>query len=176
MRTFIRRALGSALADAGTYEEIREDRDSFSQAIAILVALSLLAAVSAYLDEENSLSAAVAEFLASWLGWAMQYALLYIFGSKMRREVEQPPTIAQLVSTVTFSYFAVLFLLLALVPVVGTLLGAVAALWYFIAYVVSVRAAFVFSTLWDAIVLAVVCGMVQVLPQILVLTFFNPFR
>lgn len=176
MRTLIRRTVGSALADIGTYEGIREDRNSFSQAITILVALSLLAAASAYLDEENRLSAAVGEFLALWLGWAMQFALLYIFGTKMRREVAEPPTIGQLVSTVTFSYFAGLFLLLALVPVVGTLLGTAAAFWYFIAYVVSVRAAFVFSTLWDAIVLAVVCGIVQVLPQILVLTFFNPFR
>jgi hypothetical protein len=141
--TFLRRLVGAAMLDAGTYEEVEADRAATPQALAVVVLSSLAAGLG---TRSSDSGAATVAFFAStsiiavlaWAGWAL---LTFEIGSRLLPTPDTRVDPGELLRTLGFAATP------GLVQVFGVLPGArvpvvtLAVVWALAASVVAVRQA-----------------------------------
>ena len=171
------RALGAAVLDRGTYEDVEHDPSATWQAAVVVMASSLSAGIGATgMTDGNAprlgaLLAVSGLALVTWLAWAM--LILQIGG----RDLPEPQTrvdFGQLLRTVGFAASPGLFQVFGLVPAVTVPVFLASWLWMLGAMTVAVRQALDYNGLGRALAVCAVAFLLVLGLAVILALLFGP--
>lgn len=150
--TFGQRVIGAIRLDPRTYEDVEADKNATSQALLIVIASSLSAALGTpgvwRAGPMGFVGAAVLELVA-WVAWAF---LIYYLGTHVFPGRQTRATPGELLRTLGFASAPGLARVLHAVPVTRTIVFTLITAWMIAAMVVAVRQALDYETTTRAVV------------------------
>ena len=156
MSTFAQRVFGAAALDRRIYEEVEADVRSNGQAVAVVVLASVSGGIGVLglgAQTPQSLALGIVGSLIGWLAWA---ALTYLIGTHLLPEPQTRADVGELLRTIAFASAPGVLRVLAVIPVVGLTLYAIASIWMLLAMIVAVRQALDYRSTGRAVVVCVV--------------------
>lgn len=168
--TFVERMVGAAKLDPRAYEEIEADRSATPQALAVVV----LAAVAGGIGIGEGVRGLVLGTVAGLVGWAIWAWLIYFIGTRWLPEPDTRADMGELLRTIGFATSPGILRVAGLVPLIGPIVFAVAAVWTLVAVVVAVRQALDYRSTGRAIGVCLVGWLVQLVILVLVGVFARP--
>jgi len=156
MITFARRVFGAAMLDRGIYEDVEADVRSTGQAVAVVVLASVAGGIGLLGlggQTPQSLATGIVGSLVGWLAWA---ALTYLLGTHLLPEPQTRADVGELLRTIAFASAPGLLRVLAVIPVLGLAIYAIASAWMLLAMIVAVRQALDYRSTARAVVVCVV--------------------
>lgn len=174
--TFLRRMIGAAMLDPGTYEEVERDPSATPQALAIVVFSALAAGIGAKGAQDGSTvlaffaQASVIALLA-WAGWAL---LTYEVGSHLLPAPDTHGDAGELLRTLGFAATPGLLQVFAILPRMRGFVFAVAILWTLAGSVVAVRQALDYRTTTRALAVCVIAALMALSGVIIIGVLFGP--
>jgi hypothetical protein len=133
--SFVERVIGALRLDAATYEEVEHDESSLGQAAGVVVLAALAAAVGA---ATRGGGGAVGAIFGSLAGWLVSTAFIWVVGVRWMNHTSD---YRELLRTLGFASAPQLLFVGSGIPLLGTLIAAVAWGWGLAAFVVAVRQA-----------------------------------
>ncbi|MGH9862264.1 MAG: hypothetical protein ACRD35_02455, partial [Candidatus Acidiferrales bacterium] len=148
---------GACKLEPAAYEEIKVNPEVTKQAIVLNAVISVEVGLYALFTESELtlLTALAAGFASYWLSLAMQLALLYMIA----RRIPHPPpspTIIQFFRTMSFANAPLVFLPMALVPVVATVYGLALVGWLLGTFLTGIRITFGWTRLREPLVVTAI--------------------
>lgn len=168
--TFVERMVGAAKLDPRAYEEIEADRSATPQALAVVV----LAAVAGGIGVGEGVRGLVLGTVAGLVGWAIWAWLIYFIGTRWLPGPDTRADMGELLRTIGFATSPGILRVAGLVPLIGPIVFAVAAVWTLVAVVVAVRQALDYRSTGRAIGVCLVGWLVQLVILVLVGVFARP--
>lgn len=166
--TFVRRLIGAAMLDAGTYEEVEADRTATPQALTVVVLSSLAAGIGA--RGMNGGAAALAFFasasviaLLAWATWAL---VMFEIGSRILPTSDTRVDPGELLRTLGFAATPGLIQVLGVFPGARVPVFVLAIVWALAASVVAVRQALEYTSTARAVA---VCSLGWILSLVVAL-------
>ena len=156
--TFVERMVGAAKLDVRVYEEIEADRSATPQAMGVVV----LSAVAGGIGVGAGIRGLVVGTIAGLLGWAVWAGLTYFIGTRWLPEPDTKADIGELLRTLGFATSPGILRVAGIVPVVGSIVIVVSAVWTLVAVVVAVRHALDYRSTGRAIGVCVIGWVVQI--------------
>ena len=156
MSTFAQRVFGAAALDRRIYEEVEADVRSNGQAVAVVVLASVSGGIGVLglgAQTPQSLALGIVGSLIGWLAWA---ALTYLIGTHLLPEPQTRADVGELLRTIAFASAPGLLRVLAVIPVLGLTIYAIASVWMLLAMIVAVRQALDYRSTNRAVVVCVV--------------------
>ena len=156
MSTFARRVFGAAMLDRRIYEEVEADVRSNGQAVAVVVLASVSGGIGVLglgAQTPQSLALGIVASLIGWLAWA---ALTYLIGTHLLPEPQTRADVGELLRTIAFASAPGFLRVLAVIPVLGLTIYAIASVWMLLAMIVAVRQALDYRSTGRAVVVCVV--------------------
>lgn len=150
MTTLVYRALGAAVLDPSTYEDVEGDRAATWQALVVVILSSVAAGVGAAGHDGPDpivILAFSALALVTWLAWA---AIIQQIGGRLFPEQQTRVDFGELVRTIGFAAAPGGLQVMGLLTSARTYVFAVAWIWMLAAMVVAVRQALDYRSLWHA--------------------------
>jgi hypothetical protein len=153
--TFFYRLMGAAMLDAGTYEQLENDRHATWQAMLVVVLASAAAAAGIRLD----IGGGPADFLRiasialiTWVAWAI---LTLQVGSRVLPEQQTRSDTGEMMRTIGFAAAPGILQVFAAIPGVAVPVFVITTAWMFAAMVVAIRHALDYRSIGRALA---VCG------------------
>lgn len=156
--TFVERMVGAAKLDVRVYEEIEADRSATPQAMGVVV----LSAVAGGIGVGAGIRGLVVGTIAGLLGWAVWAGLTYFIGTRWLPEPDTKADIGELLRTLGFATSPGILRVAGIVPVVGSIVIVVSAVWTLVAVVVAMRQALDYRSTGRAIGVCVIGWVVQI--------------
>jgi hypothetical protein len=156
--TFVERMVGAAKLDVRVYEEIEADRSATPQAMGVVV----LSAVAGGIGVGAGIRGLVVGTIAGLLGWAVWAGLTYFIGTRWLPEPDTKADIRELLRTLGFATSPGILRVAGIVPIVGSIVIVVSAVWTLVAVVVAVRQALDYRSTGRAIGVCVIGWVVQI--------------
>ena len=156
--TFVERMVGAAKLDVRVYEEIEADRSATPQAMGVVV----LAAVAGGIGVGAGIRGLVVGTIAGLLGWAVWAGLTYFIGTRWLPEPDTKADVGELLRTIGFATSPGILRVAGIVPVLGSIVIVVSAVWTLVAVVVAVRQALDYRSTGRAIGVCVIGWVVQI--------------
>ena len=139
-RTLISRMIGAATFDLETFEEVEANESLTGQAALVVFLAAIAEAIG---SSRSGLIAAVGAGIAAIFAWLLWAGITYLIGDKM---LGGTATWGELLRTLGFAQAPGVFLVLAIIPLLGWAVQAGVALWMLGLGVIAVRQALDFST------------------------------
>ena len=139
------RLLGALRLDARTYREVEQDTNANGQA-ALTVVLAALAAGIGYVLSRDIVQNVVGTALSSLLQWVIFSFVAYYVGASLFSTGQTSVTPGQVLRTIGFAQAPKLLLIVAVVPVLGWIVGLIVFFWFLAAAITALREAFEFDT------------------------------
>ncbi|MBI2305165.1 MAG: YIP1 family protein [Chloroflexi bacterium] len=166
----IDRMIRAARLDIQLYEEVEHRGDLTSQALTVVVLVSVLSGVGLFLSQAISgqvgqaIGGLILGAIAAIVGWVVWSFLTYWIGTTF---LGGTATYGELLRTIGYASSPNALRALGFIPVVGGIIVLVASLWTLVAGVVAVRQALDFST--GRAIVTVVIGWV---PMVIIMVLF----
>lgn len=156
--TFLRRIVGAAMLDAGTYEDVEADRGATPQAFAVVVLSSLAAGIglNGARGTEATLSFFVVASVLALATWGTFALITFHVGTRLLPVGSTRSNPGELLRTLGFAAAPGLMQVFALFTPVPVATSALAFVWTIAASVVAVRQALDFSSTRRAIAVCLV--------------------
>ena len=139
MATLTDRMIRAAKLDIHVYEEVEADTQAMGQAMTAVILSSVAAGVGAISSVGVSgLFFGTFAALAGWYIWAF---LTYFIGTRILPEPETHSNLGELLRTTGFSSSPGVLRVFGVIPVLGSLVFFIAAVWMLVAMVIAVRQA-----------------------------------
>jgi hypothetical protein len=138
-RSIAARMKGAALLDIATYEEVEADATITGQAAIVVAIAAAASAIGAIGSEDSDVLAALVGGLANWAVYA---GLTYLIGDKL---LGGTATWGELLRTLGFAQAPGVFLALAVIPWLGSVVRVVVAFWLLATGFVAIRQALDFG-------------------------------
>jgi len=139
-RGVVSRAIGAAMLDVDTYEEVEADRSATSQAAMVVLAVAVAGAIGASGSGSNGMIGAVLNAFVGWLLWA---GVTNLVGTRL---LGGTADWGELLRTLGFAQAPGVLMVLAVVPFFGFFLGFGVGLWILVAGIIAIRQALDFGT------------------------------
>ena len=139
------RLLGALRLDARTYREVEQDTNANGQA-ALTVVLAALAAGIGYVLSRDIVQNVIGTALSSLLQWVIFSFVAYYVGASFFSSGQTSVTPGQVLRTIGFAQAPKLLLIVAVVPVLGWIVGLIVVFWFLAAAITALREAFEFDT------------------------------
>jgi hypothetical protein len=156
-RSWLERMKGAALLDVDTYEEVEADHAATAQAAAVVVLVAVARAIGGAGEGGTGILAGVISALLGWLLWA---GVAYLIGDEL---LGGRATWGELLRTLGFAQTPGLLAILGFIPVLGTLIRFIVAIWVLVTGLIALRQALDVST-GKAILTAVLGWLVVTVP------------
>lgn len=163
----ISRMLRASMLDANLYEEVESDSSAITQAVLIVVVVAVAKGVATLSATGNIMGIAFG-IIAGLLSWAVWAFITYMVGTKLLKTRETVSSWGELARVTGFAQSPGILFVIAVVPVVGSWLLPVVALWQLAAMVVGIRQALDYTSTFRAIGVVLI-GFVAVIPLQLIL-------
>jgi hypothetical protein len=144
--------IGSARLSATAYEEVEADTHSNLQAIAIVVASSVAAAIGTGLKDFGSIAGLTVAAILSWLVWVL---LTLLIGTRLLPAAETHSDFGEMLRTTGFSASVGLLRVFGVLPGVGWFIFTGATIWMLFTFVVAVRQALDYTSTGRALAVSV---------------------
>ncbi len=167
MNIFTDRMIRAAKFDVNLYEEVEADKGAMRQAMGVVVLSSLAAGVGSI--GTLGLGGILIGTLAALVGWYIWAWLTYFIGTRFLPEPQTEADLGQLLRTTGFSSSPGLIRVLGVIPGLGTVVVAVAAIWMLVAMVIAVRQALDYTSTLRAVG---VCGIGWIIQTVILLLLF----
>ena len=158
MQNIAARMLGAARLSTETYEEVEADTKANGQAVAIVVLYGLAAAIGANISDPRGLVGVLVVTLVGWVIWVL---LTLFIGTRLLPEKTTRADFGQILRTTGFSASVGILLILARLPAIGMLIGAVVGIWMLVTFVVAIRQALDYSSTARAFAVCVLGWIIQ---------------
>lgn len=162
-RGVVSRALGAAMLDVDTYEEVEADQSATSQAAMVVVAVAVAGAIGASGSGSNGMLGAVLSAFVGWLVWA---GVTNLVGTRL---LGGTADWGELLRTLGFAQAPGVLMVLGILPLLGFFVGLGVWVWMLLTGLVAIRQALDFST-GKALVTAVVSSLVVFLASVVIAT------
>ena len=139
-RGVVARAIGAAMLDVDTYEEVEADRRATPQAAMVVLAVAVAGAIGASGSGSTGIIGAVFNAFMAWFVWA---GITNLVGTRI---LGGTADWGELLRTLGFALAPGILLALALLAVFGGLLGVGVGLWTLVTGIVAIRQALDFGT------------------------------
>ncbi|HIC95377.1 TPA: YIP1 family protein [Candidatus Bipolaricaulota bacterium] len=147
----IDKMIRAARLDISLYEEVERDEAVTTEAMMVVVLVSLLsglgsglaALVSGQRGFVGLIVGLIVGAIAALIGWAIMAVLTYVIGTSV---FGGTATIGEMLRTLGYAYTPNVLGALSFIPCLGPLLALVGFLWHLVAIVVAVRQALDFDT------------------------------
>ena len=174
--TFLRRVVGAAMLDAGTYEEVEADRAATPQALAVVVFSSLAAGIGA--KGLNGGPATLAFFVGAsviaLLAWAAFAFLTFQIGAHILPTPETRVDVGELLRTLGFAAAPGLIQVLGVLPDARTPVFVLAVVWTLAASVVAVRQALDYTSTARALAVCALAWILSFIIAVVLGLIFGP--
>jgi hypothetical protein len=138
MSTLTNRLLGSARLSIQSYEEVEADRQANWQAVAIVIASSIAAALGTGIRDVGSTLSLVLVAIITWIIWVF---LTLVIGTRLLPGRETSADFGEVLRTTGFSASPGILRIFGLVPGIGRYIFIAATVWMLFSFVVAVRQA-----------------------------------
>ncbi|MFQ6059464.1 MAG: YIP1 family protein [Anaerolineae bacterium] len=147
----IGRMIRAARLNIDVYEEVERDEAATTEALIVVVLVSLLAGVGSglatLLSRQAGFGGAVGSLIfgviAALIGWVIWAFLTYFIGTRL---FGGTATWGELLRTLGYAYTPGVLGVFSFIPCLGALLAFVGAIWQLVATIVAVRQALDFDT------------------------------
>ncbi len=170
----VQRMIRAAMLEAGLYEEVERDLNATTQALTVVVIVSLASGLSGAIAALLSLNPAqavgglVGGIISAIVGWVVWSVIVYFIGTSVFGGAATP---GEVMRTIGFAYTPNVLAIFGFVWVIGGLVVFIGAIWSLVAGVVAVRQALDFDT--TKAVLTVVLGWIAMIVVAAVLALFG---
>lgn len=161
MASMVDRMIRAAKLDASLYEEVEADKTALGQATGVVVLSSIAGGIGSV--GEMGAMGFVLGAVFSLIGWYVWSFITYWVGTRLLPQPSTEADLGQMLRTLGFASSPGLLRAFGVVPGVGPLIAAVAAIWTLVAMVVAVRQALDYDSTGRAIAVCIVGWIVQVL-------------
>ncbi len=168
MSQLLERMIRAAKLDVNLYEEVEADEGAMAQALTVVVISSIAAGIGNV--SEGGLSGIVVGAIGALVGWIVWAYLTYLIGTKILPEPQTRSNAGELLRTIGFSSSPGAIRILALIPILRSLVFFVSSLWMLVAMVIAVRQALDYSSTLRAVG---VCLIGWVIQMIILMLFFS---
>jgi hypothetical protein len=159
-RSITDRMMGAATLDVATYEEVEADTTATGQAAVVVVIAAVASAIGAMGRGGPGI---ITMLIGTLLGWAIWSWITYFIGTRF---FGGTATWGELARTIGFAQTPRILLVLAIIPVLGSLVSIAVAIWLLIAGIVAIRQALDVTT-GKAVLTAIIGWIVAIIPMAL---------
>jgi hypothetical protein len=152
MSTLAARMIGSARLDAASYEEVEADHRSTIQAIGVVVASSVAAAIGTGLKDPGSIIGLTLAAMLSWLLWVL---LTLFIGTRLMPTAETHSDFGEVLRTTGFSASVGLLRVFGLIPGIGPFIFYAVTIWMLFTFVIAIRQALDYTSTMRAFAVSV---------------------
>ena len=164
-----RRMIGAAKLDVDTFEEVEADTSATKQAMLVVVLVAVATGIG--LVATGGLSGVILGIVVGLGGWAAWAWITFYIGTKLLPTADTQADWGQLARTLGFAQSPGVFKVVGLVPGVGLVIFALAAIWQLVAMIIAIRQALDYTSTWRAIGVALIgfipYAIVQTLLQVI---------
>lgn len=154
-RSMTDRMKGAALLDVATYEEVEADSTATAQAAGVVAIVAVCSAIGSL---GSGGAGFVGALVGAFVGWLIWSGVTYLIGDKL---LGGTATWGELLRTIGFAQAPGVFLVLAVIPLLGWLVAAAVGIWLLVTGILAIRQALDFGT--GKAVLTAVLGWVVVI-------------
>jgi hypothetical protein len=149
--SFLRRLMGAAALDTGTFEEIESDPRATAQALLVVVISSAAAGIGAVGFGAQPIPSVVLGVLIALLVWGAWALITFEIGARILPGRQTRSSVDELLRTIGYATAPGVFRVFGAVPGAATPVFAVTAVWMLASMVVAVRQALDYETTMRAI-------------------------
>jgi hypothetical protein len=154
------RMIRAAKLDINLYEEVEADKQAMGQAMTVVILSSLAAGVGSI--SSVGVSGIFWGTIAALAGWFIWAFLTYFIGTRLLPEPQTRADLGELLRTTGFSSSPGVLRVFGVVPVLGSLVFFVTAIWMLVAMVIAVRQALDYKSTGRAVGVCVLGWLVQI--------------
>lgn len=172
----IERMIRAAKLDASLYEEVEKDTNATSQALMVVIIVSIAGGIGALLAQAIAgrgiglmLMALIAGVIGGVVFWAIWSFLVYWIGTKF---FGGTATYGEVLRCIGFADSPGVLNVLRFIPILGGLISLIAMIWLIISGVIAVRQSLDITT-GKAIAVAIIAGIVGVIGMGIVMIPFG---
>jgi hypothetical protein len=166
------RMIRAAKLDPALYEEVEADATAMRQAMTVVIISSLAAGIGALGTLGlRGLVLGIVWALGGWFIWAY---ITYFIGTKLLPEPQTSSSHGELLRTLGFSSSPGILRVAGIVPVLGTLVNMVTAIWMLSAMVIAVKQALDYKSYWRAVGVCLIGWVVQMVLLFVIIGVFYP--
>ena len=136
----VQRAIGAALLDVDVYEEVEADVNATGQAATVVFVVALSSALASYASGTGAIIGGV---ISAFLNWGIFAGMTMFIGTRFFGGTADW---GELLRTLGFAQAPGVLAILAVIPLLGALVGIVVGIWSLVAAVVAIRQALDFDT------------------------------
>jgi len=170
MSSLTDRMMRAAKLDVDLYEEVEADKEALGQALTVVILSSLASGIGAI--GSIGLKGLVFGTIAALVSWFIWAYLTYAIGTKFLAEPQTQADMGELLRTIGFSSSPGVLRVLAIIPMLGTIINLICGIWMLVAMVIAVRQALDYKSTWRAIAVCIIGFIVQL---IVLAVFFQIF-
>lgn len=170
--SLVNRMIGAARLNVHTYEEVENDPKATSQALLVVIIVSLASAIGFVLatafsgvsDVGNLVTSVIFGIVRGVVVWAVWALLTYILGTTLFKTPDTHANWGQLARTTGFAQSPGVFQVLFFIPAIGWLIALISSLWQLVAMVIGVRQALDYKDTLRAVGVVVVGFIIVAIP------------
>jgi hypothetical protein len=138
MKVLLKRMIGAARLDTGTYEQLEADSKSTGSAIFVVFIASVAASIGV---GSTSVVGIVGVTLAAFLSWMVWIALTLVIGKWIMPTPETHTDFGEILRTTGFSAAPGVLRILAAIPGMGLPVFLCVTVWMLVTFVIAIRQA-----------------------------------
>lgn len=165
----LERMMGAARLNVHTFEDVENDESATMQALAVVVIVSIAAAIGGLLalggNPITGLFFGVIRGLAGWALWAL---VTYLVGTTIFKTPSTHANWGQMARGTGFAQTPGVLQIFAFIPFLGGLIALAATIWQLVAMVIAVRQGLDYESTWRAIGVVVVGFIIVIIPLIII--------
>ena len=159
MSSITNRMIRAAKLDVTLYEEVEADEGAMGQAMGVVILASVAAGIGT--SSVTGISGLIFGTIVALLGWFVWAYLTYFIGTRLLPEPQTKADYGELLRTIGFSSSPGVLRILAIIPMLGTILNFIVGIWMLVAMVIAVRQALDYKSTWRAVGVCFIGWIVQ---------------
>jgi hypothetical protein len=167
-RYMLERMIGAARLNVHTFEEVENDNNATTQAMLVVVIVSIAAAIGGLLAfGGNPITGLIFGVIRGLLGWALWALVTYFVGTTIFNTPNTHANWGQLARGTGFAQTPGVLQIFAFIPFLGGAIAVVASVWQLVAMVIAVRQSLDYSSTWRAVGVVLVGFVIVIIPLLI---------
>lgn len=163
----LERMLGAARLDVRTFEEVENDENATMQAMLVVVIVAIAAVIGSVFQLGNPLGGIIFGLIAGIVRWAVWALITFWVGTTILNTPQTNASWGQLARVTGFAQTPGVLQVFGFIPVIGGIIGLIAAIWQLVAMVIGVRQALDYTSTWRAVGVVVIGWLIVIIPLLI---------